>query len=249
MLIRGVRPGEMPSFSITRRGWDALGVGSRREHTACGSTRQMNYGVPELKGTGIMAAPLAARKQVKQKVKPTRVLCRGPFALSDGGYFRVLVEPREVVGRPITFTMSGSCFWHSYPPHKLAWAVGYRVLNMVSDAGFRPPAGESSTPLEIGGFTTGPSSMPATQQVDYAIRDAPLSTKARQVIVCPTCSSVLPVSDWLLEMDSECLIGDGQPVPVECHCGRSLARRSDDLALSVEWTESPLERELRNLQS
>ena len=166
---------------------------------------------------------------MKQKVKPTRVLCGGPFGPSERAYFRVEVEPREVVGRPITFTMSGSCFWHSYPPHKLAWAAGYKVLRMVSDAGFRPLPGKSSVSLEIQGFTTGPSSMPANQQIEDAIHEAESNSRAWQEVNCPACSKPFVLPGGSLQMDSAPPIEQGQVVSVQCSCRHEIVVTSEEL--------------------
>jgi hypothetical protein len=180
---------------------------------------------------------------VRPRVAPRYALCRGPFDLPDEGYFIVEVEPRKLVGRSIRFPMSDSCFWRTYPVHRLAWAVGYRVLRAVSDLGFRSPPGHSSTPIEIDRIQTGP--MSNTQEIDDAIMEAPLRTRASQAVRCPACSKVIPLGGGWLEMDGVPPFGHGQVVSVRCSCRRKIVVTSEELHFYIEPVDSPLERELK----
>lgn len=119
------------------------------------------------------------------------------------------------------------------------------VLRKVSDVGFRLPPGDSATPLKIAGFETSPSSMPATKEIDDAIMEALLRTRARQAVKCPACSKVIHLGGGWLEMGGMPPFRQGQVVSVRCSCHQKIVVTSEELLFYIEPVDSPLERELK----
>ncbi len=176
--------------------------------------------------------------------QPDYVLCQGPITASDGVYFLVEVFPQTLTGgRLIKFPVSGSSCPDPNKPHHLAWAVGYRVIDLVSqeESTHFGPSGEG--PLEVAGIRAG--RMFVSEEIYWALRDAAQKTRARLVVRCPECKQIRRVGKRDLTADEPVPYGDKQPLVVHCRCGRKIKCLGAELLVYVEPGESPLERALR----
>lgn len=164
------------------------------------------------------------------------LLCDGPFKDVDATHFLVEIHPARVLnGRKIRFSIPGSTFPDSYPPHQLAWAIGNRVLSLLRDPAFRASRPASENPFQVEeGFKV--QRAKATEEIETEISSAPRSSEALQVLRCQNkrCRKLLFLPNGRLGPGGKPPYHDPWIVSGKCKsCGQQISRRASELLLCV----------------
>ncbi len=183
----------------------------------------------------------------KQKIE--FVLCRGPFANTDRVYFYIEVQPSTILkGHSVFGFVSGSAFPHTFPPHELAWAASYRLIELCANPDLLKdllrdvlPGNE---PISVSLIQAGRGK--ATDEIEDYLREAQENTSAFQVARCPKCSLVLHLPDNQLKADQQPRYEETFSVAITCDaCAYSFQRAGGDLLFCVKPGPGPLERAIQ----
>jgi hypothetical protein len=164
------------------------------------------------------------------------VLCQGPFTQPDGVYFRVDVCPSEIIsGRTIRLAITGSAFPETFPRHRLAWAIGCRLIELLRDPSFVASRLPSENPILVEGFTSGRTK--ATEEIEGYISRAAQITRAFEALRCQNheCSEVISLPNSQLQPGQKAPYEGQKLVTVNCpSCNFSVSCPANELRVLVE---------------